>query len=949
MLFWTLIFLVIVLACAAAWFAWRRGYTIVELIREPPQEVDLPEIVTILSYLHHELIKHRLPLVSTVAGQTPGDIDEGDVEMLKQAVTGDVTGRPSLVGELEGYLGGLRRAAGRVHLNFRRDAMVRRARRACETIQSVADGLGARRTLTAREHRRLQNARTTLHDWFRPRLQAIRNSVLSLELTRELFEDPVERVRQELGLNELDVSLPALDRPIQVRMLRPDFNLVLRNLVRNAIQRSIKVTGEARLAIEVDQRLELTGEESVLIRVYDTDDKMLSRQELYGGVIGRGLNLATTTLRRYDGALGSVKSRREGFAKALEIRLFKAHAQESDAALLRRPDPFNQVVPASLGATLLAGALMWGAGASGALPDPLEDLFAPDIALQRQDALSLAEERAEALEASAKTRSLAVLEAILADPKVRKQRVPGPDAITFDSQRCRPQRIKTERKVEVDCALIDARHKLHAPLLLFDIQPPFDVSNLSAEASDLVQKGSDSQKLPPKSSCLSISLLEPGQAIPETLAQQLPNSVARKAKTSRVLVDYHRCLKLPRYPIRSEITLKVGGNADDLPKHEALSPTKLDLRIELRRVEAAQEAYPKLSNELAILPERADRSDLTRAIARHVAQEFFYNQDAGLEVDQKALAMALYFGWVRPGLYDGVWERVARTRQRKGPDADYCDLYNQVREGYGFLQELDSRAVGAEIYRSQYYYYQARLWINGDLNSAMEELSGFQRTLSRQTDFVQGARLYLALLLALGPDPAPAAEPDPAVMGRVDQIVAMLSALQRDARRSARRTPESPYARVKLLGLKALGGDGDEGHQVADTLCAFGRAHSPWIALMSDEDYASLFGDCQGFPTRQSDEDTPTSPDLRRIPRDLDTPQADAGQPTPSDAGDPDPAPEDGADNANPDAVDGADAPTARDVPDLRQLPASDSVERATRYFESFRKIMSQNPPWQCE
>jgi len=198
---WALIITVGALLCVGLLWAWFRGHTIQDLVENPPAEVDLPEIVTILSYLHHELIKHRLPLVRSVADRPLAEVQPEDVEILKQAVTGQAE-RPSVTAELEGYLAGLRRASGAVPLNFWRDPLVRRARRACRMIQAVGDGLGSRNRLTSSEHRRLRRADKELDAWFRPRLQALRNSVLMLSLTEQSFREPVRRARQELGVTE---------------------------------------------------------------------------------------------------------------------------------------------------------------------------------------------------------------------------------------------------------------------------------------------------------------------------------------------------------------------------------------------------------------------------------------------------------------------------------------------------------------------------------------------------------------------------------------------------------------------------------------------------------------------------------------------------------------------------------------------------------------------------
>ncbi len=905
MIFWTLIFLLTVIAAAVTFAVWRRGMTVQQLVRNPPPEVDLPQFVTTLGYLHHELIKHRLPLVRTVADQPLHKVDETDVEMLKQAVTGAI-GRPSLVGELESYLGGLRRAAGRVHLNFGRDVMMRRARNACEEIQSVAEGLGARSTLTRQEHRRLRHADDVLDGWFRPRLQALRNSVLSFELTAEIFEEPIERVVRELGLGDAQIERPQIPPGLYARMLRSDFNLAVRNLVRNGLQRSMEATGQARLAIDVRQRVELTGEESILIRIHDADPTIMTRQQLYGGQIGRGLNLVTTTLRRYDGALSCHRSRLDGFAKALEIRLFQAHADPAEVALLGRPEPLTWAVPSGLAALVLAAGAVCGAGFVGALPDPLEKIgLLPTEIVDTEAQEALREARKEAAEqARAKTDgaiNVAEREALVATPSMARHKVPGPKDIEVDARRCaQPLRVPRERRLELNCHLVDTSFNLQPPVLLLDVARPFDVSTMKAEIKDLVRT---SDTVEPGEPCSKVLLLGPGRKIPDALAERLPPSVPRTSAFSRILFDYQGCLALSHYPVQAKIIIGQANTSDELPDHPSLKPITIDLSVQLRRMEEAAEVYAKISND-DTLTERSARSDLARSIALQVAQEITYARDAGLNYSQKDLGQALYFGWVRPGIYDGLWSRVELTRARKGPTKEFCALYGQTQEGYDQLKELDPKVVSKELYRSQYYFYHARLWILGDVPGVLHDFEAFQRTQSRQTDFVQGARLYMALLLALSPPPAKGSEENPEDARRVAQLAGLFKDLLDDARKGSKRGLE--YDRVKLLGWRALVGPGDEGFMAEDVVCAFGQIHAGWRDALSDADFSAIFSHCPDFRRRAS-----PAP-----PGDLDPDNLD-----PDLRGEPDPAPE-------------------------SVIP--ENIERAARYVSAFDELMRAGR-WSCE
>lgn len=863
-MFWAGLLLLTVLVCGVIVALWRRGYTIQELVRRPPEQVDLPEVVNILSYLHHELIKHRLPLVRTVADSPLEDVDDGDLHMLREAVTG-TSGRPSLVGELEGYLGGLRRAAGGVYLNFWRDPLVRRARRACRDIQRVADGLAEGERPSASQHRKLQAADAALDDWFRPRLVALRSSVLSLEVTRELFEEPVARVIRELGVPKAHVELPALDDPLLVRMLLPDFNLVVRNLVRNGLQRSIEATGEPRVAIDVSTRMELTGDESVLISVHDSDETILSRENLYGGAIGRGLNIVTTTLRRYDAALRCVASQREGFAKRMEVRLFLAEPDTEGLGLLRRSGLGAWGVPVTAAGTTLAVCALCALGWAEIVPDPLIGLGIIDNAPPQPDPFRVQTARQKAsldvflgVEAASNE---ATREAFSRRPDLARGRVPSPAAIQVDPGRCAPpQRIISERRLEVECHLLRPNLRLGKPVLSLRVDGDYDPGGLDHVVRELVIEGDTTRSLAPKDSCMVVTPLAAGADLPAVVAAHAGDRIPKKAAYPRIIVDYHKCLAIARYPLRVTIGLQRPKGSPRAPADDpTYQPTSVDIRVRLRRLEEAKDAYARIHNDGSVLAAKTQRWALSRTIAQRVARLLEGSWDPGTMPDalQKHLSKALYIGWVRSSLYTGMWARIDGEAAGKGPTPELCRLDGDTKVGFTRIGELDPKAVKDDLYRSQYYTMHSRLWIRGELVAAMREFDEFQDKAARQTDFVQGARVYLATLLALGKAPDPN-DPETDPYGRLDRITRLLSDLKRHARRPPRRGKDYLYDRVKLMGIhKLLGDEGDEGFSVDDTLCAFRRARPGWTGAMDADDQQRIFGHCPTYvpPAPEPDPD----------------------------------------------------------------------------------------------
>ena len=307
---------------------------------------------------------------------------------------------------------------------------------------------------------------------------------------------------------------------------------------------------------------------------------------------------------------------------------------------------------------------------------------------------------------------------------------------------------------------------------------------------------------------------------------------------------------------------------EDDPNYQ---PTSVDVRIRLRRLEEAKDAYARIHNDGSVLSDKTERWALSRTIARRVARLLEGSWDPGTMPDalQKHMSAALYIGWVRSSLYQGMWARVDGEAKGAGPTPELCALDDDTKIGVARIGELDPKAVKDDLYRSQYYAMHSQLWIRGELVAAMRDLDEFQEKAARQTDFVQGARVYLATLLALGkaPDPEDPENTDP--YGRLDRIIRLLGDLKRHARRPPRRGKDYLYDRVKLMAIhKLLDDEGDEAFSVDDTLCAFRRARPGWAGAMDIDDQQRIFGHCPSFvpPAPPADPDAGGAPPTPRPP-----------------------------------------------------------------------------------
>ena len=113
-------------------------------------------------------------------------------------------------------------------------------------------------------------------------------------------------------------------------MFRADLKLVLKNIVRNAILAVDRAPPPRRVRVVVTTELEPTGEEMVLVRVFDTSPERLDLEELRGRGVDRGLGLVMAALARYHGAL-DVEDGEGAYTKAVVIRFFRAFDEDGHA------------------------------------------------------------------------------------------------------------------------------------------------------------------------------------------------------------------------------------------------------------------------------------------------------------------------------------------------------------------------------------------------------------------------------------------------------------------------------------------------------------------------------------------------------------------------------------------------------------------------------------------
>jgi C4-dicarboxylate-specific signal transduction histidine kinase len=133
-----------------------------------------------------------------------------------------------------------------------------------------------------------------------------------------------EWVTGKVPLDEIQIG--PVPPGVEVDVFRTDLRIVLKNVVRNAIQAVAAAPAPRRLALDVQVEAEPTGEEFVVFRVRDSSPAGLHSGAGKSNDVEHGLGIVNTALRRYDGSLHVVPGC-DGYAKAMLVRFF--HSQRS--------------------------------------------------------------------------------------------------------------------------------------------------------------------------------------------------------------------------------------------------------------------------------------------------------------------------------------------------------------------------------------------------------------------------------------------------------------------------------------------------------------------------------------------------------------------------------------------------------------------------------------------
>lgn len=312
------------------------GLSLQALLAEHPEAG--PDVQRILSAIRHEVLKHNTLVLTGLAEA----IARGERAAEKAAFcyrslfgTGSESGAMARLHAYAEELQQVGRAHG-VRLNLhRRDPALSALLRGFTVMRKVGgvlnrvDGLGPR--ARARLLRQLQLAARLLNTEGYEAVRSLLDRLRVLDVDAELLTSIFARTLREPALaaamgrvQPLVLSAPVL--PVHVLMPRRAFEDILQNLLRNAIESSLREGAEGALVVGLAVELELdpiTGLQRVVFLVRDRSPATVTAEVLRGRTIEEGLGLTAELVSRYEGTL-DVLPGEDGWAKSVVVKLPRA-------------------------------------------------------------------------------------------------------------------------------------------------------------------------------------------------------------------------------------------------------------------------------------------------------------------------------------------------------------------------------------------------------------------------------------------------------------------------------------------------------------------------------------------------------------------------------------------------------------------------------------------------
>ena len=272
-----------------------------------------------LGCLRHEFLKHRVgPLGEPLRAMARAEASPEENAFLRDRLSQGTPLRLAWRSQLHA----LERSMGIAWKLDSGDPLFRPARVAMECLSRQ------HWPIRQADARRLLAAHAALMTFDR-QLSDLVAGLVRCSVDEALLREVVESTRSEWATGRVpldEIHIGPVPPEVEVDVFRTDLRIVLKNIVRNAIQALASTPAPRRLAMDVHVEPEPTGEEFVVFRVRDSCPNGLLSGDSKGIDMEHGLGIVNTALRRYDGSL-QVVPESDGYAKAVLVRFF--HSQRN--------------------------------------------------------------------------------------------------------------------------------------------------------------------------------------------------------------------------------------------------------------------------------------------------------------------------------------------------------------------------------------------------------------------------------------------------------------------------------------------------------------------------------------------------------------------------------------------------------------------------------------------
>ena len=275
------------------------------------------EVASVSSALRHEVLKHNTSVLGVIADS----LERGEVE-LRDWFLARMFELNGPIARGRGYMEKLQAAARRngVFLDLRtKDPTFSMVNEGFSLLEKAGRALERNPAVGIAQLRR---AAAILNEGAYVELGGLIADLHVVDISESRIRSVWVDVCEEPGIREratrLDLVIEVGGVPPRVRIWQEDLDLIVRNLLRNAIGASPGNSADflVRVDVEID---EITWMESVVVRVCDRAPKALSTQMIRSRYIDRGLGLTVDVISRNG---GSVKVEPEpGWSKAVVVRL----------------------------------------------------------------------------------------------------------------------------------------------------------------------------------------------------------------------------------------------------------------------------------------------------------------------------------------------------------------------------------------------------------------------------------------------------------------------------------------------------------------------------------------------------------------------------------------------------------------------------------------------------